>query len=211
MDDFSLVIQKSINERAKLLSDADLLEEEAKSLREKAGVNNLSLEIKGLQDEIFRLLDKYELLNNLIVLASNLFNNGQFSINNEVAQIPISLETYKTCSFQGRTIEMIESELVDVTTKIVLYIGLLGQLCDCVGHNYMFVKKDSVFDFSGMETTFEERAIHYCSICGDAIHTDLNGEKVVESARLNVLKKLRKARKMSIYKSKFKIVDNLHR
>ena len=199
MDDFSLVIQKSINERAKLLSDADLLEEEAKSLREKAGVNNLSLEIKGLQDEIFRLLDKYELLNNLIVLASNLFNNGQFFINNEVAQIPISLEIYKTCSFQGRTIEMIESELVDVTTKIVLYIGLLGQLCDCV------------VDFSGMETTFEEREIHYCSICGDAIHTDLNGEKVVESARLNVLKKLRKARKMSIYKSKFKIVDNLHR
>lgn len=211
MDDFSLVIQKSINERTKLLSDADLLEEEAKVLREKAGVNNLSLEIKGLQDEIFRLLDKYELLNNLIVLASNLFNNGQFSINNEVAQIPISLETYKTCSFQGRTIEMIESELVDVTTKIVLYIGLLGQLCDCVGHNYMFVKKDSVFDFSGMETTFEEREIHYCSICGDAIHTDLNGEKVVESSKLDILLKLRKACKMSIYKSKFKIVDNLHR
>lgn len=204
MDDFSLVIQKSINERAKLLSDADLLEEEAKILRKKAGVNNLSLEIKGLQDEIFRLLDKYELLNNLIVLASNLFNNGD-------ERIPISLETYRTCSFQGRTIEMIESELVDVTTKIVFYMSLLNQLCDYVGHDYMFVRKDSIFDFSGMETTFEEREIHYCTICGDAIHTDLNGEKVVESARLNVLKKLRKAYKMSIYKSKFKIVDNLHR
>ena len=204
MDDFYLVIQKSINERAKLLSDADLLETQAKALREKAKVNDLRLEIKILQDEIFILLNKYDLLDSLIVFVSNLFNN-------ENEQIPISLEIYKTCSFQGRTIEMIESELVDVTTKIVLYIGLLGQLCDCVGHNYMFVRKDSVFDFSGMEITFEERKIHYCAICGDAIHTDLNGEKVVESEKLDILQKLRKARKMSIYERKFKIVDSLQR
>ena len=204
MDDFYLVIQKSINERAKLLSDADLLETQAKALREKAKVNDLRLEIKRLQDEIFILLNKYDLLDSLIVFVSNLFNN-------ENEQIPISLDTYKTCSFQGRTIEMIENELVDVTTRIVFYMDLLGQLCDYVGHDYVCIKKDSVFDFSGMEITFEEREIHYCAICGDAIHTDLNGEKVVESARLNVLKKLRKARKMSIYKSKFKIVDNLHR
>lgn len=204
MDDFSLIIQNSINERAKLLSDADMFEKQALSLRKRVRANDLSLEINKLQDEIFRLLDKFDLLDSLIVLASKLFNY-------EDEQIPISLETYRTCSFQGRTIEVIENELIDVTTRIVFYMDLLSQLCNYVGHNYMFVRKDSVFDFSGMELTFEDREIHYCSICGNAIHTDLDGEKVVESSKLDILEKLRKARKMSVYKSKFKIVDNLHR
>ena len=204
MDDFSLIIQNSINERAKLLSDADMFEKQALSLRKRVRANDLSLEINKLQDEIFRLLDKFDLLDSLIVLASKLFNY-------EDEQIPISLETYRTCSFQGRTIEVIENELIDVTTRIVFYMDLLSQLCNYVGHNYMFVRKDSVFDFSGMELIFEDREIHYCSICGNAIHTDLDGEKVVESSKLDILEKLRKARKMSVYKSKFKIVDNLHR
>lgn len=202
MDDISLIIYNSINERAKLLGDADLLEVQARSLREKAKVNDLNFEINRLHNEIFRLLDKFLLLNNLITLISKLFNDDD-------GQISISLETYKTCSFQGRTIEVIENELVDVTTRIVFYMDLLSQLCDYVGHNYMFVRKDSTFDFGGMELTFEEKEIHYCTICGNAIHTDLNGEKVLESSQLDILQKLRKARNISIYESKFNIIGKL--
>ena len=204
MGEAYISIQNDLNKRLGLLQEAEALEAQAKVLRDRASYNNLDLEIESVHKEIFMLLDKVDLLKKLLSLAFSLFGGDE-------EKVLISLHDYQNCTFQGRSIEMIEKELIDLTKKIVFLCDLLGQICSYVGHDYKFMKVDSIFDFSGLEIGFEEKQINYCAICGDAIHTDLNGEKVVESEKLDILQKLRKARKMSIYERKFKIVDSLQR
>ena len=196
-------IQSSLDNKAKLLNQALLLEKQAFDLRKQVGNNDLKAEIKSVHVEIFKLLDRIDLLYGLINLACHLFGSEE--------QIPISLDTYQNLTFQGKSIEMIESELKDLTSKVVYLVGLLDQICKYVGHDYMFIKDDMFFDFDCLETTLEKRSLHYCAICGDAIVLDLEDKKDFNVDFLDYLNKLRKARKMQVYVSKFIIQENLSR
>lgn len=197
-------IQNNLNKRMNLLQEAMALEEKARILRNNACKNDLGLEVSTIQGEIFILLDKFDLLNNLVSLACKLFKNSD-------DQIIISLDDYKNCIFQGRSIEEIENELIFITERIVILCSLLDTICGYVGHDYEFIRVENIFDFEGLEITFEEKAIHCCAICGHSICLDVDGEKKAYSSLVERLEKLRKARKIQIYESKFKIVDNLHR
>lgn len=204
MDEALISIQTSINERVKLLQEAYVLEERAKALRSKATENNLREEITSVQNEVFKLLDRIDLLNNLMVLACNSFDF-------EEEPIPISLENYQTFTIQGMSIEMIEKELMALTVKVAFLMNLLEQICTYVGHNYVYVKDEAMLDFDSLELSFEKKQIYYCAICGEALYLDLDAERNFDFASTQHLEKLRKARKMQIYESKFKIVDDLHR
>lgn len=196
-------IQSSLDNKAKLLNQALLLEKQACDLKKQVGNNDLKEEIKSVHIEIFKLLDRIDLLYGLINLACHLFGSKE--------QIPISLDTYQTLTFQGKSIEMIESELKDLTSNVVYLIGLLDQICKYVGHDYMFIKDDMFFDMDSLEAIFEKRNLHYCAICGDAVALDIEDKKDFNVNFLDYLKKLRKARKMQVYESKFIIQDNLSR
>lgn len=204
MGEAYISIQNDLNKRLGLLQEAEALEAQAKVLRDRASYNNLDLEIESVHKEIFMLLDKVDLLKKLLSLAFSLFGGDE-------EKVLISLHDYQNCTFQGRSIEMIEKELIDLTKKIVFLCDLLGQICSYVGHNYKFMKVDSIFDFSGLEIGFEEKQINYCAICGDAKYLDLNEDRYSCSVNCSDLEKLRKARKIKVYESKFKIEDNLHR
>lgn len=197
-------IQSSLDNKAKLLNQALLLEKQAVDLRKQVGNNDLKEEIKSVHVEIFKLLDRIDLLYGLINLACHLFSNNE-------EQIPISLDDYQNVTFQGKSIEMIESELKDLTSKVVYLVSLLDQICKYVGHDYMFIKDDMFFDMDSLEAIFEKRNLHYCAICGDAVALDIEDKKDFNVDFLDYLKKLRKARKMQVYESKFIIQDNLSR
>ena len=198
-------IQSDMNTRFTLLQEAKALEAQAKILRDRASYNNLDLEIRSLHNEVFILLDKVDLLKSLLSLVFKLFGDSD-------ELVVIYLQDYQNCSFQGRSIEMIEKELVDLTKRIVFLCDLLSQMCGYVGHDFKFMKVESILDFSGLEISFEDREIHCCAICGDVQYLDSNEDKKhPDNTKLDYLEKLRKARKVKIYESKFKIEDNLHR
>ena len=54
-------IQSDMNTRFTLLQEAKALEAQAKILRDRASYNNLDLEIRSLHNEVFILLDKFDL------------------------------------------------------------------------------------------------------------------------------------------------------
>lgn len=197
-------IQNNLNKRLKLLEEAKALEEMANNLRNEASTNNLNCEIKVIQNEIIMLLDRLDLLNNLLSLVCKLYRNLD-------DQIIIPVQDYYNCKFQGKSIWEIENELVYVTERIVILCSLLDSICGYIDHDYKFIKVDNIFDFEGLEITFEEKEIYYCATCGCPAYLDVDGEKKVDSS-LNIhLEKLRRARKIQLYESKFVIEGNLHR
>lgn len=196
-------IQNNLIKRMNLLQEAVALEEKARILREQATTNDLGLEISTIQGEIFIILDRIDLLNRLISLACKLYGNGD--------EIEISLQDYQNCMFEGKSLAELENELVGLTERIVLLCSLLDTICGYVGHDYKFIKVDSIFDFGGLEIDFEEKEIYYCAICGSPTYLDVGENKTVDSSLVEQLKKLRRARKIQVYESKFKIVDDLHR
>lgn len=196
-----LKIQSSLKKRAKLLNQAELLENRARDLKENASKNDLYEDIRVLHIKIFKLVDRIDLLNNLISLVYT-FENGPISI---------TLEEYQSNTIQGKSLEMIENELKDLSNEVIFLVSLLNQLCSYIGHDYRFIGIDNVFDFESLEITFEEKEIHYCAICGKATYFDLNGKKECDNNLLVYLKKLRKAQKMQVYVSKFIIQENLSR
>ena len=194
-----MCIKNSLCERSKLLFEASLFEEKAIKLRNMATTNNLLEDINVIQNEVLSILDRINLLRSYVLLACKLFGSE------------ISLDTYQNFSFQDRSIEALENELIDLTRRVISLMDLLEQVCGYVGHDFKLVKKDSILDFSGLETVFEEKQICYCSICGDALYLDLDEKVSFDSSLIERLEKLRIARKMQVYESKFKILDNLQR
>lgn len=204
MDQLSITIQDSLNKRAGLLQGASILEQQAQILRKQASTNDLGLEINDIQVEVFKLLDKIDLLNELITLACKLFSS-------ENEFILISLYDYQNCSFQGRSIETIENELTNLTSRVVYLMDLLRQLCGYIGHDFKFIKNDTIFDLDGLEASFEMKQIHGCLICGGTKCLEMDEKADFDASLVERLEKLRKARKMQVYESKFKITDNLQR
>lgn len=194
-------VQDSLKEREALIEEAERLEKKAASLRNKAKVNNLDLEIKGIQEEMFLTFERIEILQNLVDLAAKSFPGNEDII-------PISYDNYINCSVMGRSIKSLEEELIFLTTKLEYLKKLLSKICVYVGHDYKFIESTRVFSTESLEMINEDQAIYYCAICGEVIVREEKGEDIDISLK-NRLKKLRKIRKSHIYQSRFRIIDDL--
>lgn len=203
MDDTVKIIENELNKRNDLQNEIEDLERKISLVRNKIKDSSMIDQISLVQDEVIRFVDRIDLLNDFIALVSKLFD-----YEDEYCLIPI--DAYKSYSFQGRSIEMVELELTYLTTKVVYFMNLLKRICS-IGHNYIHVKNDMVFDFDGLEPTFEEKQICICGVCGGVVHLDLDEKTNYDSSLLERLEKLRIARNLTVYKSKFNVVTKLQR
>jgi len=175
------------------------------------------MNIGDIQKEILILLDKIDLLYEIVNLAIKRFNTSNEiisdfipfnkKIDDYMRKIDISLDDYQNVLIQGKSIEEIEKELVLLTTRVKFLCDYLREACSHIGHDYRFMEMKETFDFDSLEPCFEKKPIYCCNICGETIVLEKNGVLNEEEAKF--LKKLRKARTMDIYESKFKILDIL--
>lgn len=177
------------------------------------------MNIDFVQNEILLCSQKIETLMQFVNLAIK-----KFDINNEYVpdfipfnkkidecgdKIPISFDEYHKTFINGRSIQDIEEELILLSTKVVSLFEELKSLCQNKGHSFQFLETKDVFNFDDLEINFEKRYVYCCSVCGESICLEEN--KNEQHSDNNMLDKLRKAREIQVYKSKFKIEDSLHR
>lgn len=181
-------IREDLNRKEKLLIKVWKLEEKTRKVKEKIKENNF--DVKGIQEEIFRLMKRIQYLNGLVdSIIKNIGRN-------------ITLKDYNEYIFEGYRIYEIESELVILTRKVNYLYDILDDICKFVGHDYKYFKRDYVFD-GGLEVSFEEKDIYCCAICGKKKYCDKRENNQVKYD----LEELWRGRRVDIYQSRFKIDD----
>lgn len=104
----------------------------------------------------------------------------------------MELRNKAKCNSLDIEIGYIQQLIKDNIGDIDYLISLLSSICEYIGHDYVYIKEDRVFDY-GIENSLEYKNLHYCRICGKAIYLDY---KIMKDLDIESIRELRRVKKL---------------